>query len=128
MFVTIVAFDDFTDIDVFLPWDLLNRVAVPDWSVNILADTDPVTSASGLQIPVHGPLTETAGADAVLIASGPNRVTSNMGMIPPGERLLFDLRFYAHNPCCVPVSNPVQFRLAFYALDMDNPANIPPTP
>lgn len=70
MFVAIVAFDDFTDIDVFLPWDLLNRVAVADWSVNILADTDPVTSSAGLPIPVHGPLTETAGADAVLVASG----------------------------------------------------------
>jgi hypothetical protein len=63
---------------------------------------------------------------ALLIQSTPNRTAGNMGFIPPGDYILFDLRYYAPNPCCVPISNPVQFRLAFYALDMDNPSNIPP--
>lgn len=61
----------------------------------------------------------------VLIDTEPNRVGTRMGFIPPGEQMLFDLRYYAPNPCCLP-QGPVQFRLAFYALDMDNSGNIPP--
>jgi hypothetical protein len=60
----------------------------------------------------------------LLIESAPNRTAARMGFIPPGDYILFDLRYYAPNPCCVPL-NPVQFRLAFYALDLDEPANIP---
>ena len=29
--IAIVIFDKFTDIDLWLMWDLLNRVRVPDW-------------------------------------------------------------------------------------------------
>ncbi len=71
MDIAIVAFDDFTDLDVFLPWDLLNRVRRPDWRVRILAEQAQVRSTAGLSIPVHGPLEEAALADAVLFASGP---------------------------------------------------------
>ena len=69
--VGIVVFDDFTDIDVFLPWDLLNRVDRPGWQVALLGRGDSVRAKSGLRIPVHGPLEEAAGADAVIVASGP---------------------------------------------------------
>lgn len=61
----------------------------------------------------------------LLIQSSPNRTARRMGFIPPGDYILFDLRYYAPNPCCVPL-NPVQFRLAFYALDEDDPMYIPP--
>ena len=39
MKIAIVCFDNFTDIDVFLPWDLLNRVrlvgGLSDWDVQL---------------------------------------------------------------------------------------------
>ncbi len=40
MKIAIVCFDNFTDIDFFLPWDLLNRVrlvgGISDWDVQLL--------------------------------------------------------------------------------------------
>src|SRR5258706_8336504 len=58
MDVAILAFDGFTDIDVFLAWDLFNRVDTTPWKVAILADTPRVTSIAGLPIPAHGPLSD----------------------------------------------------------------------
>ncbi|HUS64874.1 MAG TPA: DJ-1/PfpI family protein [Kofleriaceae bacterium] len=66
-----VVFDRFTDIDIFLAWDLLNRVRRPDWQVRLVGTADHHTSVSGLTIPMHGRIEETAGADAVLFGSGP---------------------------------------------------------
>jgi transcriptional regulator GlxA family with amidase domain len=71
MEIAILAFDGFTDIDVFLPWDLLNRVDVQPWKVRILSDTAHVTSIAGLTIPTHGRLEEVAAANGILVASGP---------------------------------------------------------
>ncbi|HEY2518278.1 MAG TPA: hypothetical protein VGI39_45730, partial [Polyangiaceae bacterium] len=62
MDVAIVAFDGFTDIDVFLPWDLLNRVDVTPWRVAILGDAPRVTSIAGLPIPTHGSLNDASNA------------------------------------------------------------------
>ncbi len=66
-----VAFEGFTDVDVYLPWDLLNRVRRSGWSVRIVADRPVVRSQTGLALTVHGGLEEIAAADAVLVASGP---------------------------------------------------------
>lgn len=71
MKIVLVAFDGFTDVDVHLPWDLLNRVRRADWHVRILADRPVVRSQTGLDLAVHGGLEEVATADGVLIASGP---------------------------------------------------------
>ncbi len=71
MDIAIVAYDDFTDVDVFLPWDVLNRVRRADWRVRILGDGPELRSAAGLRIPTHGPLEEASAADAVLFTSGP---------------------------------------------------------
>lgn len=78
MHVAIIAFDGFTDADLFLPWDLLYRVTDPhyaaykgDWRVSICADTPRITSYSGLAIDAHGPLSWARDADAVFIVSGP---------------------------------------------------------
>jgi len=71
MDIAIVAYDDFTDLDVFLPWDLLNRVRRPDWRVRILGEKAELRSVAGLRIPTHGPLEEASAADAVLFTSGP---------------------------------------------------------
>jgi transcriptional regulator GlxA family with amidase domain len=70
MLIAQIVFDDFTDLDVFLAWDLLNRVRRPDWSVRLLGTSDRHTSAAGLSIPMHGRVEEANGADAVLFSSG----------------------------------------------------------
>ncbi|MFD1737651.1 DJ-1/PfpI family protein [Bacillus salitolerans] len=72
--IAIVCFDQFTDIDVFMPWDLLNRVRLVgkenNWEVKILGTADTHTSMAGLTIPTHGMVEEANGADAVIFASG----------------------------------------------------------
>jgi transcriptional regulator GlxA family with amidase domain len=70
MRTTIIAFDDFTDIDVFFLWDLLNRVKDPGWEVRIVGDKTSHTSSTGITIPMHGHITEANDADVVLFASG----------------------------------------------------------
>ena len=70
MKVSIIAFDDFTDIDVFFMWDLLNRVERPDWKVQILGDQCCHVSATGMRTHMHGRLDEANSSDAVLFASG----------------------------------------------------------
>jgi transcriptional regulator GlxA family with amidase domain len=78
MHVAMVAFDGFTDIDLFMPWDLFYRVRDPEyaaypgpWRVSICADTSEVTSCSGLTIATQDPLSWARDADAVFIVSGP---------------------------------------------------------
>jgi len=68
--ITLVAFDDYTDIDLILMWDLLNRVRLPNWSVRIVGDADYHRSMTGLSVPIHGSITEANTADAVLFSSG----------------------------------------------------------
>ena len=69
--VSIVVFDAFTDIDVFLTWDLLNRVKDPDWSVKIIGEKSHHISMNGLTIPTHGFLEEVSSSAAVIFTSGP---------------------------------------------------------
>jgi len=68
--VTIVAFDDFTDIDLILIWDLLNRVHLPNWNVRLVGDASTHRSMTGLSVPIHGPVVDANSADAVLFSSG----------------------------------------------------------
>lgn len=70
MKISIIAFDDFTDIDVWFMWDLLNRVERPDWKVQILGERCCVTSATGIRTQTHGRLDEANSSDVVLFASG----------------------------------------------------------
>ena len=75
--IAIVAFDGFTDIDVFLHWDLLNRPRTmfghrpEEWQVRLLGTADRHCSAAGLEIAMHGPIDEASQADAVIHTSGP---------------------------------------------------------
>ena len=71
MLISIVVFDDFTDIDVFLMWDLLNRVQHPHWKVQLIGEGPQHRSRTGIPIPMHGSLELAAKSDAVLFASGP---------------------------------------------------------
>ena len=70
--ITIVAFDKFTDVDVFLPWDLFNRVVFREknWSVRIVGSKDQHTSITGIPVPMHGTVEECNDADVVFFASG----------------------------------------------------------
>jgi transcriptional regulator GlxA family with amidase domain len=68
MRATIVAFDDFTDIDLFLAWDLLKRV--PALDTRIVAATPSIVSSTGIRVEVHGTLAEVEAADGVYITSG----------------------------------------------------------
>jgi len=70
MNISIIIFDKFTDIDLFLMWDLLNRVQIKDWSVRILGEKEAHVSATGISITTHGRIEEANNADAVLFVSG----------------------------------------------------------
>jgi putative intracellular protease/amidase len=74
MKIAIIAFDDFTDLDLVLHWDILNRVryigGIADWSVKILGTKDAHISTLGLPIPTSGKIEEAAEADGVIITSG----------------------------------------------------------
>lgn len=71
MNISIIAFDNFTDIDVFFLWDLLKRVKHPEWKVQILGEQSHHTSKAGLTIPMHGHISLANNSDVVLFASGP---------------------------------------------------------
>lgn len=70
MKIAIVIFDKFTDIDLFLMWDLLNRVRVDGWEVKILGENAAHFSATNIEIKTHGRIEEANDADAVLFVSG----------------------------------------------------------
>ena len=67
--IAIVIFDNFTDIDLFLMWDILGRNKA-DWLVRILGTKEEHRSAHGLSIKTHGNITEANKADVVLFSSG----------------------------------------------------------
>jgi transcriptional regulator GlxA family with amidase domain len=71
--IAIVAFDKYTDIDVFLAWDLFNRVRFinKEWTVKIVGTTARHTSVSGISLDMHGTIDECNNADVIFFASGP---------------------------------------------------------
>lgn len=69
--IAIIIFDNFTDIDLWLTWDLLNRVRIDDWSVKIIGERAHHVSVTGIKTATHGRLDEAKDADAVLFVSGP---------------------------------------------------------
>ena len=75
MRISIVIFDDFTDIDLFLMWDLLNRVRVPEWEVHIVGEKSHHTSKTGVMIATHGRIEEANQSDVVLFVSGRGTLT-----------------------------------------------------
>ena len=68
--IAIVIFDKFTDIDLWLMWDLLNRVRIEDWEVKILGERESHLSATNIEVKTHGMIEEANEADAVLFVSG----------------------------------------------------------
>nr|AIA17998.1 Putative amidotransferase [uncultured bacterium] len=70
MKIAIVIFDKFTDLDLFLMWDLLNRVRTENWSVKILGENENHISATGISIQTQGRIEEANESNAVLFVSG----------------------------------------------------------
>ncbi len=77
MKIAVLAYDGYTDVDLFLPWDFLWRVKVSyganyqgPWEMKLCADTPTVTSYSGVEIKSDGTLADVVAADAVFIPSG----------------------------------------------------------
>src|SRR5687768_13723378 len=71
--IAIVAFDKFTDIDVFLAWDLFNRVKLrnKEWQVKIVGTKEKHISVSGINLDTHATIEVCNNADVVFFASGP---------------------------------------------------------
>lgn len=67
--ISLIIFDHFTDIDLFLMWDLLGREKSA-WNVKILGSRKKHISANGLSIETHGLLSEANSSDVVLFCSG----------------------------------------------------------
>lgn len=68
--IAIIIFDKFTDLDLWLMWDLLNRVKIENWEVKILGEKDVHVSAANAEVKTHGLIEEANDADAVLFISG----------------------------------------------------------
>jgi transcriptional regulator GlxA family with amidase domain len=70
--ITIVAFDKFTDIDVFLAWDLFNRARLltKNMNVKIVGSKSHHTSVTGISLEMHGNIHECNNADVVFFSSG----------------------------------------------------------
>lgn len=69
----IVAFDKFTDIDVFLAWDLLNRVRIyeSNFQVKIVGTKNSHKSVTGIDLVTDCFIEEANDANLVYFASGP---------------------------------------------------------
>lgn len=70
---TIVTFDRFTDIDIFLPWDILNRVKFKDkeFQVKIVGNEVSHKSVCGVDLQTQGHIEKCNDADIVFFGSGP---------------------------------------------------------
>ncbi len=68
----LVCFDLFTDIDIFLTWDLLNRIKFfdKDFQVMIVGTEIIHTSVCGIKLHTHGFIEECNDADLVFFGSG----------------------------------------------------------
>lgn len=69
---TLVAFDNFTDIDIFLAWDLLNRIKFRDASfeVKIVGTAPTHRSTCGIDLAMHDTIEACNDADLVFFGSG----------------------------------------------------------
>ncbi len=79
--ISTVIFDKFTDIDLFLMWNLLNRVRIADWSVKILGEKDAHVSATGISIATHGRIKEANDAEMQFCSSADKAHASELQTI-----------------------------------------------
>lgn len=69
MKASIILFDDFTDIDLFLMWDLLARKKW-GWDIRILGDSNTHISSNGISVETHGHWQDANASEVVLFCSG----------------------------------------------------------
>jgi transcriptional regulator GlxA family with amidase domain len=71
--IAIIIFDNFTDIDAFIAWDLFNRIHLIDkgWQVKFLGTKEVHTSVCGIELKTHGLIEESESAAVVFFSSGP---------------------------------------------------------
>lgn len=70
MFIAILTFDGFNELDSLIALGLLNRVKRPGWRVALACPTASVTSMNGVTLQAQCALADACNADAVLIGSG----------------------------------------------------------
>ncbi|MBI1766374.1 MAG: DJ-1/PfpI family protein [Acidobacteria bacterium] len=70
MKIALVIFDQFTDLDLFLMWDLFNRVRLPAWQVSIVGERPEHISTTGMTVQTHERIEAANTADVVLFVSG----------------------------------------------------------
>ena len=70
MRVAILAFDGFDELDAFVAFGLLNRLAALGWKAEIASPAAQLTSVNGLALQAQQPLEFANQADAVLFAGG----------------------------------------------------------
>lgn len=68
--IAIVIFDKFTDLDLWLMWDLFNRIRIEGWEIKILGEKETHISATNIPVKTHGRIEEANDSDAVLFVSG----------------------------------------------------------
>lgn len=68
--LSIVVFDDFSDIDLVLPWDILSRVKRHDWKVQVVGMGSTHRSTLGMLVKTDERLTSVAHSDVVIILGG----------------------------------------------------------
>lgn len=73
--IAIVVFDDFTDVDFFLMYDIFGRNQ-HDWNVKVLGLNKIHRSTLGIEVQTNGHLSEAYSADVVLFISGYKGVPS----------------------------------------------------
>ncbi|MBY0444346.1 MAG: DJ-1/PfpI family protein [Burkholderiales bacterium] len=67
--ISIIIFEEFTDIDFFLMRDILGRTST-DWNVKVLGTKSIHTSTLGQEVKTDGHVSEANNADVVLFVSG----------------------------------------------------------
>jgi transcriptional regulator GlxA family with amidase domain len=70
MFIAIVTFEGFNEIDSLVALNLLGRILKPGDQVALASNTPKVTSRNGVRVHAHATLQEACEADAVIVGSG----------------------------------------------------------
>lgn len=70
MKIALVIFDQFTDLDLYLMWDLFNRVRLPGWQISIVGERSQHVSTTGMTVQTHECIEAANTADVVLFVSG----------------------------------------------------------
>jgi transcriptional regulator GlxA family with amidase domain len=88
MYIAILTFDGFNELDSLIALGILNRNQKPGWRVSIASPTEHVRSMNGVLLKSQASLREAGAADAVIIGSG-----MQTREVVADETLMAQLRF-----------------------------------